>query len=446
MEIHPLNKIAIDEAIAAIKKVDYTICTIKEIEKLLEPLFAGYTTSAFKFNIGTYINRTRKCRKPDNIREVTFPPPESSMTGRANEQGHPIFYGSIGRSVPFFELEPAIGDTVVISTWKTTEEMLLNQIGYTKEAAANLRSARDFEQSLEFRKDMLSFGDENEIVYRFLADSFTKKIAPDQTDLYKITIPIAGKLMSGDIFNGIFYPTVKMFGNADNVALKTDFVKRSLKLVSVEFASITGRTSENFNIEILDTSTEWSPDGIIKWSGRMLGWNYTGPSNIKMTADGGEWLNKDEADRRIDPVPTTLIDINPSPLLIKFKNSYPTTVKHNGDKKASVPTEQITFRYAVHYDFEAKEKYLSFYIPNSRNAFEVAKSIANNYQQFYDLDKTLQTKMISSNKLNPELSISSDELKDIKFIHFFSESHIDINLLAQQVISGYTLRMDFGSL
>ena len=67
MDIHPLDKIAIDEAIAAIKKADHTVCTTR------------YTTSAFKFNIGTYINRTRKCSKPDNIREVTFPPPEYSI-------------------------------------------------------------------------------------------------------------------------------------------------------------------------------------------------------------------------------------------------------------------------------------------------------------------------------------------------------------------------------
>ena len=148
--------------------------------------------------------------------------------------------------------------------------------------------------------------------------------------MYKLTIPIARQLMSGDNFNGIFYPTVKMYGNADNVALKTDFVKRSLKLVSVEFAIISGRTSGNFNIEIQDSSTEWNSEGDINWSGRLLGWNYKGPSNVKMTAEGGEWHNIDEADRRIDPVPTTLIDINPSPLLIKFKNAYPTTLKHNG--------------------------------------------------------------------------------------------------------------------
>jgi hypothetical protein len=164
-----------------------------------------------------------------------------------------------------------------------------------------------------------------------------------------------------------------------------------------------------------------------------------------MTAEGGEWLNMDEADRRIDPVPTTLIDINPSPLLIKFKNAYPTTIKQNGDNQAISPTEKVTFRYAVHFDFEAKEKFLSFYLPKCNNAFEIVKSLANVYQQFYDLDKTHQTKMISSNKQNPDLSISSDELKDLKFIHFFSESYIDINQLAQQVISGYILRMDFGS-
>ena len=429
MEIKSLDRKTIDAVIEAVEKIDYEKVRVSELKELLRPLLTGFRTTAVKQEKGIYVTRMRKCNKPENIREVYYPPAHLAARGRVNDSGEAIFYASIGKGVPLFELDPNIGDTIAISTWKTTDEMLLNQVGYTKEAGTELKSLREFESVFKFREDMKNFGEDNEFVYYFFATQFIRKIAQEDSNRYKLTNAISQHLMAGDNMQGIFYPTVKMFGNSDNIALKADFVDSSMKLVSIEYVKIIEKTDSNFKYDTLDSATVWDSSGRIEWSGRLLGWTFSGPFERKFSAENGEWITESSDKDRLDPIPTTLIDLSPTELLSKYKNAYPTTAKIGEESILKSHEESVNIRFNLHYDFESNEKFLSCYIPHCIRPFDVAKTLVNSYDQFINRDKTLQQSIISSNVEKPDEEVNSDDLKDIKFIHIFSEDCIDINAL-----------------
>ncbi|HVW60924.1 MAG TPA: hypothetical protein VHC48_12835, partial [Puia sp.] len=358
--------------------------------------------------------------------------------GRANEQGVARFYGSIGRSVPFFELNPKVGDKIILSTWKTTGDMLLNSVGFTEGSATILNSKRELGKLYtllehEYAKE----SNETQIAIReFLAKWFVKKIDPADSHLYKLTAAIANILLSGEKFDGLIYPTVKMFGNADNVVLDRRFVDKSLQLVSVEYLEVIENEGVQFKTEIIDTSIKWEECGNIEWSGRELGWNYPTLSHITMKGENGEWVNLDEADRRIDPIPTNIIWKNPSPLGLKFKNCYPEAFKASADFSMKGPDGGFMIKFAVVYDFKTREKFLVFYIPKCSYPFETAKTLGNAYNHFMGLGDENVKEIIVENKDTPK-PVSSKLFSDSKFMRFFVEDYIDCKKLGTQIIAGY---------
>lgn len=307
MSVYGQHKEKVPQLIAEIEALDLRSATVEGIQALLNTLLDGFPTSANNIPPGKYIHRTTICQKPANIRRLSYPPADVAVLGRANEQGKPRFYGSIGRSVPFFELNPQIGDTIALSTWRTTGDMLLNRVGFTKESSISLGSKRELDKLYAPAGFLEQLSEAERMVNDFLANWFVKKISPQEADLYKVTAAIANILIGGGVFAGLVYPTVKMFGNADNLVLNPKFVDRSLQLVSIEFLEITENAGINFKTELLDTAVEWDKAGDIEWSGRELGWSYQEISKIHMKAEGGEWVNQDHEGKRIDPVPTNPI-------------------------------------------------------------------------------------------------------------------------------------------
>src|ERR1700744_3219264 len=96
------DKATVIQLITEIEKMDIHTATVAQFQPLISALMDGFSTNAFKVLAPQYIHRTRICDKPDNISRVTYPPSKNTTLGRANEQGKPRFYASIGRSVPFF--------------------------------------------------------------------------------------------------------------------------------------------------------------------------------------------------------------------------------------------------------------------------------------------------------------------------------------------------------
>lgn len=446
-----LDKDSVDRAIQKISELDYSIATTEEIKNILKALLTGYRISAPKYGPGVYIYRIRKCAKPINIKEITYPPADLAGIGRANEKGSSIFYASIGKSVPFFELDAVLGDEFALSVWKTKKDMLLNHVGFSEEAGKALNSLRNLGQVYDFIKNMNTFGDTNVTVYNFLAGCFVQQIGPTETDKYKLTNAITNHFLAGDIFDGIMYPTVRMFGNADNIALRTSFVDHGLSLVSIEYLKITSKDGTRFTTETLDTSTEWDEDGVISWSGRILGFNFKGPSETKLQFDGSEWVTKDIDGSRMDPVPTELIDRNPTELLSKYKNSYPETIKSSSPLEIQTPDGKLMTRNTMYFESSKQEKFMSFYIPVCSEPLQVAIALAKAYQQIVDIVRD-QTPEIISKKAN-EIAIigennvvSTKYYRDKRLIHFYSENRIDSKVLGENVEPGFELLVECPSI
>lgn len=438
MSIDGQNKEKVPQLIAEIEALDLRTATVEGIQALLNTLLDGFPTSAMNIPPGKYIHRTSICQKPANIRRLSYPPAEVAILGRANERGKPRFYGSIGRSVPFFELNPQIGDTIALSTWRTTGDMLLNRVGFTKESSVYLGSKRELDKLYAPAAFLEELSEAERMVNDFLAKWFVRKISPEEAESYKLTAAIANILMGGGVFAGLVYPTVKMFGNADNLVLDPKFVDCSLELVTIEYLEITENAGINFKTELLDTAVTWDEAGNIEWTGRELGWRYQEMSKIYMKAEGGEWVNQDPEGKRIDPVPTNPIWRNPSPIGLEYKNCYPLAFKASGDAPLNGPDGEFNIKFSVIFDVEKKEKFLAFYIPRCGYPLQAAIALGNAYGHLMNMP-TKDLKKFTRENADGSEQLHIDQLPDGRMMHFFSEEYIDAAELGKQIPAGYRL-------
>lgn len=84
MNIQKLNRENISKAISEIEKIDLKKVDILQIERLLTPLFAGFTVNAPVFSPPLDIYRGRICNdKPDCLSQIRQPP--SQKSGKAGK-------------------------------------------------------------------------------------------------------------------------------------------------------------------------------------------------------------------------------------------------------------------------------------------------------------------------------------------------------------------------
>ena len=90
----------------------------------------------------------------------------------------------------------------MVSKWETTDELLVNNIGYTKTGFSNW-----------WREGKKGTSPEtNDLVNEYLSQEFTNIVPAGKEHLYKTSIAIAELFSSGDLFDGLLYPTISMKG------------------------------------------------------------------------------------------------------------------------------------------------------------------------------------------------------------------------------------------
>jgi hypothetical protein len=219
--------------------------------------------NAPRFNPGLYLYSGRLAGKPVSISEISYPSAHLASLGLANRSGEPILYCCTAREAVFFELQPKVGDTVALVHWVTTAPLMVNHVGYTRQVFDALGSARRI--ASWGPEPPAANGDEQEIM-DFLADVFTRIVPPGEEQLYnKLTVAVAEKLFDGDPFDGLLYPSVKMYANADNIALKPRFADEHLRFLKAELVRIEAVREFAYNIQVLDTAPEIAPNGTIEW-------------------------------------------------------------------------------------------------------------------------------------------------------------------------------------
>lgn len=206
-------------------------------------------------------------------------------------------YCCTSREVPFFESRPTEGQTVAIARWVTTAPLLVNHVGYADTTFKTLRSNR--KQSSWGPKPIRHL---NPAVSDFLAEAFSRIVPRSSEYEYKLSVAIAEKLFSDDIFDGLLYPTIAMRANADNFALKLRYASQHLQFQRAEFARIDQVRDFAFDITTLDTATKLAADGSICWKGRLDQWVIREPfGELSFTAQNGEWIARDKSGKIVEP-------------------------------------------------------------------------------------------------------------------------------------------------
>lgn len=422
-----LNESAVNLSIKNLKSINLEAVTIEEIEELLAPLFEGYTINAPKFNSGVLIYRGRICSKPTHYSEIIYPKQEFiKKYGRANNIGQSLFYGGVGKGTPLMEIGAQSGDTIVLSHWITTESMLLNHVGFSNLTKYRMKSKRDLEKIYKFVEDTKNYKELNNFVYNFLASKFIDDIGEDDNWKYKLTVAITNKLISEPL-NGIMYPSIKSFGNSDNIVLKPEYVDKALKLVSIQFIKIIEKTGEIFRTELLDTATKISDDGSINWSGRQLSMKG---KIITSSIENNEVISKDINGNFIFPTCDGALIRPATPILNAFKKGLPHSLKISKDISITTNNEVVQPIVELIYDLNTKSSYLSFYIPVCEHVFNVIDILVSNHLKFSKLFDEFTTEI--TDKKIVEQSISNSNFSLLNKIKLFTEQNIDISDLQKK--------------
>lgn len=280
------------------------VLEIDDIVKLLGPLKIGMTIETPKIPSETFLYRGRKIdgdfNKARGIKfdDLIYPPAQSTRLGRVNRDKNPMFYCAGSKEVVFFELTGlTTGDEIVLSFWQTTEKMLVSNVGYTQYMFQKLGAKRecpvwsartadssDLHQELilnqAFSQESIRRAlskDENNAVRQAFSEAFMCMVGEEERHKYKLTTAIGelhlGEIVNSDIqFSGIMYPTVRMWGNGDNLALLPQFVDKHVTFKKAMHIRIDAKEGNRLSVTYLDSATEFSEDGTLKWLGRLSNW------------------------------------------------------------------------------------------------------------------------------------------------------------------------------
>lgn len=290
--IQNLSLKQIQETIEEIRRLDLKVADIDIIKENLKPLFVGYTLRAPIYEPGLKLYRGRICNeKLNNIKDITYPPAKLiTKYQRVNRPGQSVFYCCADRRVPFSECFAKTGDKFVLSQWKTVSRLLVNNIGYLNNNIMGLQP-----KSLDELKEA------NILIRNFIDEEFTKNVNEGEEYLYKITIALAEKHFSDDIFNGLLYPSIAIKAHSDNLALKPHYVDKNLMIERVEFIQIISVKGFEYKIKVLDLATSFGKDGSIEWKGHPGEWYLKKKDDeLILAVENGRWIARDKKGKIVE--------------------------------------------------------------------------------------------------------------------------------------------------
>lgn len=293
------------DAISIFKHINDNIkqLGIDEIRELIRPLMKGVFVEAPIIRAGSFLYRARKIDDSFNknrkilLKDLRNPPPDISTLGRMNRDGQSVFYCSGSKEPVFFELPNlSNGHEIILGFWQTSEDMIVNNIGYTEYIFNKMGAKRvapswsvkkidNTRQEINFNENSISTAeresilshDQNRVLRELISEVFMHQVNDSDKYHYKLTTALA-ELHLGEIknytrqFAGIIYPSVRMFANGDNFALKPKFVEQNLKLKKATHIRINKRNKNSFSINNLDEAIELDEDGALKWLGHLSHW------------------------------------------------------------------------------------------------------------------------------------------------------------------------------
>lgn len=248
------------------EKLEYNNYSIKEIVDYLNPIFHGYAIASLKFSHPIAIYRSVKWDiLPKEIKCLSFPPTDRIKNfGRINDVGETYFYGCFNWEPTLNELDLNEGDTVAVSMWQTSYEILITPIGYSSAAFYQIDAIRSLPENVKPKNIKVLMRKNNILVDEFLSKSFTRII--NSCNDYKLSVAIAKLLLKNDKSDGILYPSIVSRGLSENVALKPEAVVKKLVFNEARFIKVGKKDGLFYNTLLMYKTKSVNKKGTIEWA------------------------------------------------------------------------------------------------------------------------------------------------------------------------------------
>lgn len=214
-----------------------------------------------------------------------------------------MFYASMGAPVVFFELRAKRGDLIALSEWEITESLWMHNLGYERTALAKL-GAPDADSRAKVFEVIPNETVNNARLRRLLSLAFTEDVREGREYRYKQTIAINEILFDkaepirsprggprSTRVAGTVYPTLRMRGAADNLAVWPEFVESSMRIKSVRYVLVEHADEANCSYTFLAMALATA------FSGRAILWQETSPPEherrCQIALERDEWVLRD---------------------------------------------------------------------------------------------------------------------------------------------------------
>lgn len=239
-------------AITKLQNLDLMTADVNQVRKQLSLISRGWVTTGYTFQPSpdSLLSRARVCNKlPEHLSEIGPPPPEMVTTfGRANLPGQAIFYASVGRQMPLFEVDARLGEKIALSVWEIVKPLNLLPMGYTPEVFQRSASGRE----IPFQQAYVIGTPQLQLIHSFLNEHFCSVVESNNSHEYKISAAFAQMAYESAGLHGVLYPSLAMRANGDNVALRRNVISNGIvKLRWIEWIEITERVGMRYTIKTL---------------------------------------------------------------------------------------------------------------------------------------------------------------------------------------------------
>lgn len=284
----------LENKIEELLRADLSCVTVGDLVAQIDLLTVGHAIVAPNIPVNSLLFRGRVVEYASLVSELSFPPITQTKLGRVNDEGESFFYASFDRRVVFFECPIEVGTTILVSRWRTTAEMLVNHVGYHDDVFTKLGSAREL-ASYDGKSNQEYYPKASAPLWHGLAKLFT-----GDASKYKLSVAVA-KCMLSEQFAGLLYPSISMFANADNIALKSTWVEHNLRFVGVEKIIIKSIDGPVIQSDCVDYAT--SPDQRrLSWKGEIYSWEIPPGKQYSLRNEQDRNVMRDENGSEVDPV------------------------------------------------------------------------------------------------------------------------------------------------
>jgi hypothetical protein len=287
--------------------------TVDALKAHLRRRIGGYTVAIKDMRTTNKLFRGVICiERPTSIDRISYPQSKYVLKpGRANRDHSSMFYGCVGAFPIFLEIHVKQGDLVALSEWAVTEPLWMHYLGYHPEALERLGAPVPAQRS-PLINPIPNETNHNHKIRKRMSLAFTAEVPEAEAYRYNETIAInellfdraspitarGGDSPRSERVAGTVYPTVKMKGLADNVAIWPDFVDRYLKIKSVRFLRVETADHQTLAYSFLTIGySQTFSDKAIIWQDDLA---PEAQRRTHVTFENGRWVFRDGSKRIYD--------------------------------------------------------------------------------------------------------------------------------------------------